>query len=42
MEENNTLCRLDHYQDWHRVERAWKLFEREATELSALGWRVTT
>jgi hypothetical protein len=39
LEENDTLRRLDHYQDWHRVERALKLFEREVTELSEHGWR---
>jgi len=41
MEENDTLRRLDHYDDWHRVERALKLFEREASELAARGWQVS-
>jgi hypothetical protein len=41
LEENNTLQRLDLYDDWHRVERAKKLFEREATELTEDGWSVT-
>ena len=40
MEENDTLRRLDLYDDWHRVERALMLFEREATELAAAGWHV--
>ena len=40
MEENDTLRRLDLYDDWHRVERALMLFERETTELAAAGWRV--
>jgi hypothetical protein len=41
LEENDTLQRLDHYDDWHRVERAQKLFEREVTELAEDGWSVT-
>ena len=39
LEEDRTLRRLDHYRDWHRVERAMALFEREAMELTARGWR---
>ena len=38
LEEDRTLRRLDHYQDWHRVERAMALFEREAMELTERGW----
>jgi len=40
LEEDHTLRRLDHYHDWHRVERALALFEREADELQRRGWRV--
>ena len=39
-EEDRTVRRLDHYEDWHRVERALGLFEREATELTKHGWQV--
>jgi len=39
-EEDRTLRRLDHYRDWHRVERAMALFEREVTELTARGWSL--
>ncbi len=39
-EEDRDLRRQDHYQDWHRVERARALFEQEASELQANGWRV--
>jgi len=39
-EEDRTLQRRDHYQDWHRVERALALFEREISALTAEGWRV--
>ena len=35
LEEDRTLRRLDHYRDWHRVERAMALFEREVQELTA-------
>ena len=42
LEENNHLERLDHYNDWHRVERALKLFEREVLELEEHGWHVVT
>ncbi len=27
------------YHDWHRVERALAIFQREVSELTALGWR---
>ena len=39
LEEDRTLRRLDHYQDWHRVERAMALFEREVLDLTSRGWR---
>jgi hypothetical protein len=41
LEEDRTLCRLDRYRDWHRVERAMASFEREVKELTARGWEVT-
>ena len=40
LEEDRTLRRLDHYRDWHRVERALAMFEREVEELTARGWRI--
>jgi hypothetical protein len=40
LEEDQTLRRLDHYRDWHRVERAIASFEREVTALIQRGWRV--
>jgi hypothetical protein len=40
LEEDRTLRRLDRYRDWHRVERALALFEREVEELTALGWQI--
>ena len=40
LEEDSKLRRLDHYQDWHRVERAMSLFTRETSELLDSGWRV--
>jgi hypothetical protein len=39
-EEDRTLRRCDRYQDWHRVERALALFEREISDLTAQGWRI--
>lgn len=41
LQEDNTLRRHDHYQDWHRVERAMAMFEREVDELTSLGWQIT-
>jgi hypothetical protein len=41
-EEDRNLRRRDIYQDWHRVERALALFEREVSELTAQGWRIAT
>jgi hypothetical protein len=40
LEEDRTLRRLDHYHDWHRVERALASFEREVEELTASGWQI--
>ena len=41
LEEDRTLTRLEHYRDWHRVERALASFEREVEELTARGWHIT-
>jgi hypothetical protein len=41
LEEDKNLRRLDHYRDWHRVERALATFEREVEELTARGWKVS-
>ena len=38
-EDDLALTRRDVYQDWHRVERALALFEREVLELREQGWR---
>ena len=38
LEEDRKLQRRDYYHDWHRVERARALFEREVTELTEQGW----
>ena len=40
-EEDRAVRRRDHYRDWHRVERALALFEREVSDLTASGWMVT-
>jgi hypothetical protein len=40
LEEDSKLQRLDHYRDWHRVERALALFARETLKLQESGWRV--
>ena len=40
LEEDDMVRRRDHYQDWHRVERALALFEREVRELTARGWQI--
>lgn len=42
LEEDRELRRMNHYQDWHRVERAMAEFEREASELQASGWLIST
>lgn len=41
LEEDEKLRRHDYYQDWHRVERAMALFEREVMELTSRGWQLT-
>jgi hypothetical protein len=40
LEEDQAIRRRDHYDDWHRVERAVALFEREVRDLTAHGWSV--
>ena len=40
VEEDRKVRRLDHFQDWHRVERALASFEREVVELTDSGWLV--
>jgi hypothetical protein len=37
-EEDQKIQRLDHYDDWHRVERTLALFEREVSQLTEQGW----
>lgn len=39
-EEDETVKRQDIYADWHRVERAQALFQREALQLTENGWSV--
>jgi hypothetical protein len=41
-QEDQTLCRLDYYEDWHRVERALKSFQLEVHRLSESGWHVAS
>ena len=41
-QEDQTTCRLDHYEDWHRVERALKAFQMEVRRLSETGWHVAS
>lgn len=40
LEEDRMLRRCDHYRDWHRVERAQALIEREASDLMSRGWKL--
>jgi hypothetical protein len=42
LEEDRKLRRQDIYRDWHRVERALALIEREVSELTSQGWRIST
>jgi hypothetical protein len=42
LEENHAVRWKENYQDWHRVERALALFEREVNELMASGWRIAS
>ena len=37
-EEDSTIIRQAHYDDWHRVERSVQLFEQAATMLERDGW----
>lgn len=37
-EEDATVIRQSHYDDWHRVERAVQLFEQTAMALEEKGW----
>ena len=39
LEEDRTVRRLDHYHDWHRVERTLGQFQREVSHLREKGWR---
>jgi hypothetical protein len=38
LEEDRTVRRLNHYQDWHRVERTLTQFQREVNKLTEQGW----
>jgi hypothetical protein len=40
LEEDRMLRHHMHYNDWHRVERAFELFRREVADLTAQGWIV--
>jgi hypothetical protein len=40
LEEDRALSRRVRYRDWHRVERAIALVEREVAALAAQGWEV--
>jgi hypothetical protein len=40
LEEDRELRRSNLYQDWHRVERALALFQREVGLLRQNGWRI--
>jgi hypothetical protein len=40
LEEDRLPRRIDHYRDWHRVERALARVEREVNELMASGWQM--
>jgi hypothetical protein len=42
IEEDRAVRRLNHYSDWHRVERALAVFEREIGQLTDQGWRQVT
>ena len=37
-EEDATVIRQSHHDDWHRVERAVQLFEHTAMTLEEDGW----
>ena len=40
LEEDRMVRRLEHYQDWHRVERTLTQFQREVMRLKEDGWRT--
>jgi hypothetical protein len=40
LENDRALTRLEHYQDWHRVERIVAAFRREVSELTEQGWQI--
>ena len=40
LEEDQEVRRRDHYEDWHRVERAKARFEREVLSLTERGWLI--
>ena len=42
VEQDSTVLRRSHYNDWHRVERAVDAMERETRALQADGWCLTT
>jgi hypothetical protein len=39
LEQAGEITRLVHYHDWHRVERALALFQREVSDLTEHGWQ---
>ena len=39
-EEDRALKRCQHYDDWHRLERALDTVRREVHSLTAQGWQV--
>ena len=41
-QQDQTTCRLDYYEDWHRVERALNAFKMEASRLFESGWHVAS
>lgn len=38
-ERDSRVVRHQHYQDWHRVERAERVFSIEIASLREQGWR---
>lgn len=40
LEEDATIRRRNHYDDWHRVERAQAMVQLEVEQLTAHGWLV--
>jgi hypothetical protein len=40
LEEDRAVSRRVRYRDWHRVERAMALLEREIADLAIQGWEV--